>query len=472
MNDHSTKLPSHGGVPIACNRREALSALGSLAAGASTGLGAEIRPRRVAVLMTAFFYRSHAHVILENFLVPYLFNGRVVDPREEFPVASFYVDQFPQNRDMARDTARRFGIPIFNSISKALCRGGTTLDVDAVLMICEHGTYPFNDKGQELYPKKKFYDEMVSVFRSSRRSVPVYCDKHLSHRWDEALEMVTTARKMQFGLMAGSSVPLAQRVPDMEIPSDARIESAVSVHGGPMERYGFHGLEVLQAMVEGRRGGESGIRQVRCVEGDDFWREVDRRDWLDQLTRAAMEAELGMPCDSLRALVSERFREAVPHAFLIDYADGLRGAVVKIGQSGIRWNFACRLAGEPAPRAVRFDPGPWQNRNLFKALAHAIQWHFRHGRPPYPVERTLLTSGALEAAIDSHVAGGTVRPTPHLVRPYQPMDYSAFRERGASWKIIREETPQPRGIEPVGVAVGPASRAGPERNKPWHKSQG
>ncbi|MBX6315160.1 MAG: hypothetical protein IRY99_19960 [Isosphaeraceae bacterium] len=60
------------------------------------------RPQ-VAAVVTEFTYRSHAHVILENFLNPYLFNGRRTDPGVE--VVSLYVDQFPA-RDMARAGGR------------------------------------------------------------------------------------------------------------------------------------------------------------------------------------------------------------------------------------------------------------------------------------------------------------------------------------------------------------------------------
>ena len=166
---------------------------------------------KVAVVMTAFFYRSHAHVILENFLQPYLFNGKVVDPRKEFEIMSFYVDQIAEQEgtegdtsDMSREVAKEFGIPIYETINEALCLGNRDMAIDAVLMIGEHGKYPFNDKGQELYPKKQFFDEIVEVYQRSKRVVPLYCDKHLSHEWGEAKEMYDTAQKMKFGLMAGS----------------------------------------------------------------------------------------------------------------------------------------------------------------------------------------------------------------------------------------------------------------------------
>ena len=35
---------------------------------------------RVAAIITEYSDRSHAHVILENFLEPYLFNGKLTSP--------------------------------------------------------------------------------------------------------------------------------------------------------------------------------------------------------------------------------------------------------------------------------------------------------------------------------------------------------------------------------------------------------
>lgn len=409
---------------------------------------------KVAAIVTAFFHRSHAHVILENFLVPYLFNGEVIDPREHFEIASLYVDQFGTRRrpDMARPVAAEFGIPLHETVTGALTLGGDDLAVDAVLMIGEHGDYPFNEKGQELYPKRRFFDEIVSVFEKSGRSVPVYSDKHLSHSFAEAREMVDTAKRLDFGLMAGSSVPLAERRPPMDPPAGSRIAAAVSIHGGPLERYGFHGLEVLQSIVETRAGGETGVASVRYLEGESLWRAADDGSWSEDLANLALRAEMGPGAPPLRRLLTRPgFAGTPPHGFLLRYRDGLRAIVLKIGVSGIRWDFACRLDGRAEPLSTYFHGGPWDNRNLFKALAHAIQSHFLTGKPPCPVERTLLAGGALEAAIDSKIAGGAEIATPHLEFAHETRDFSAYREMGKTWETITEDTPQPPGIEPVGI---------------------
>lgn len=394
---------------------------------------------KVAAVFTEFRFRSHAHVLLENFLMPYLFRGRVVYPPVE--VVSFYADQFPRE-DMAREVARRYGIPIYDSIDKALCRGGKQLAVDAVLAIGEHGDYPVNEWGQVQYPRKRFFDECVAVMKRSGRFVPYFNDKHLSYRADWALAMYRTARQLGIPLMAGSSVPLAQRIPMVEIPPGSRIREAVSIHGGPFEIYDFHGLEVLQSMVESRRGSEVGIRRVEFLEGQKLWEAGRQGRWSLPLARAAMQAEPHRDKPTLE----QALRQGKFHGILLEYCDGLRAAVLKVGQSGIRWNFACYVNDSARPLATYFYPGPWNNRNLFKALSHAIQHFFVHREPPYPVERTLLTTLALEAAVRSRAQGKPVE-SPQLQVRYRPRDFRAFRENGATWRIITEQTPQPQGFD-------------------------
>ncbi len=442
------------------NRREFLVRVAGGTAGATlAGLGGlrvlaaeSDRPLKVAAVMTEFTHRSHAHVILENFLTPYLFNGQVTQPGME--VASFYVDQFPA-KEMSRDVAKQFDIPIYPTIGEALCLGGDKLAVDAVLSIGEHGHYPVNEKAQMEYPRKQFFDEIVAVFEKSGRTAPVFNDKHLSYRWDWAKEMVDTSRSMGFPLMAGSSVPLAQRRPPMELPKDAKIEEAISIHGGGVESYDIHALEVLQSQVEARKGGETGVAKVQFLEVEPLWQAAADGLWSPELAAAAMAAEVGAEHELTKYVASAGkvvSGEKPPvHGILVHYCDGTRGLALKVGNSGTRWNFACRLAGQDEPLATAYYVGPWQNRNLFKALSHAIQTHFREKKAPYPIERTLLTTGILDAAMDSRVAGCKLVETPQLEFAYTPLDFRAMREMGASWKIITEETPEHEGIKPVGV---------------------
>jgi hypothetical protein len=189
------------------------------------------------------------------------------------------------------------------------------------------------------------------------------------------------------------------------------------------------------------------VASVQFLQGDALWRAAQERRWSLPLAEAAMATEFGKNVPDLR-----RFREgekSEPHGLLLTYRDGFKATVLKLGRSSVRWNFAVKPAGAAA-RATRFQVGPWGNRNLFMALAHAIQDHFARGRSPYPVERTLLTTGVTEAAMRSRHQGGALVQTPQLHLAYEARDFSALREDGASWKVMPPGTPETKGISPIG----------------------
>ena len=461
-NDHASQLRA------AVSRRRFLAAAGAVGVGAMAlgPLGrawskeADAAPNRprVAVIATSFHLNSHAHVILENFLEPYLFNGKSTD--SGVTVASLFLHQQTHPKDMSRDVSAKYKIPIFPTIDAALCLGGDKLAVDAVLIIAEQGTYPVNAKGQTEYPRKQFFDEVVKVFERSGKVVPIFNDKHFSYRWDWAKEMYDTAVRMKIPFMAGSSVPLAQRKPSLEIKDGSVIKDAVSIHSGPLEAYGIHALEVMQSFVEARAGGETGVREVQYLEKDALWAAAKDGLWSPEVAAAAMAAELGPEHRLVKSVTNNGKApggEAVDTSgILVRYRDGLNGmAMIVSRNSSTRWNFACRLPDAKAPTptigATALFGGHWQNRGLFKALSHAIQSHFRTGVSPYPVERTLLTTGIVAAAMDSFAEKGKAIETPNLAITYKAKDFRAFREMGDTWKIIDEKTPAPEGIGRVGL---------------------
>jgi hypothetical protein len=436
-------------MPMKLTRRAALSAMAVVPALAFAG---EPRRRpRIAVIYTSCYHRSHAHVILENFLTPFLFNGKITQPAVD--VVSLYADQRPTSKtlpDLTDDIVRRFKLPLYRTIGEALTLGGKELAVDAVLSIGEHGDYATNRFRVREYPRKRFFDEIVAVMRRSNRFVPIFNDKHLSYRWDWAREMYDTAQKHRIPFMAGSSVPLAQRRPEFDMPANCVIEEAVSIHGGPFEIYDFHGLEVLQAFVESRKGGETGIRAVEFLPREALFEAARKGRWSLELAHAAMRVEYG---DKQLPDLSRPINNVEPWGILLTYRDGTKASVLRLGYySGTRWNFAAKIAGERQPRVTSHHVGPWRNRCLFMALSNAIQQFFVRREAQYPVERTLLTTGALEAAVRSRAAGFGME-TPHLAIAYQPRDFRGLRELGESWKILTEET-----RETVGFAERPLRR--------------
>ncbi|MGV3607662.1 MAG: hypothetical protein ACO1RA_14740 [Planctomycetaceae bacterium] len=390
---------------------------------------------RVAVVLTSFTYRSHSHVIMENFLTPYLFCGKVTEPGCE--VVSLYADQSPEG-DMAPAVCEQFKIPKFATVAEALCVGGKELAVDAVLLIGEHGDYPKTKHGIVMYPRKQLFDQCIEVMRKSGKVVPLFNDKHFSYRYDWSREMYDTAKGMNIPLMAGSSVPLAERRPSLEMPAGSKIREAISIHSGPLESYDFHGLEVLQSMVESRQGGETGVASVQYLGKEEVMESARRGEWSLELAKLALKARDG-----------EGAELSPNHGILLQYKDGMKGLVLSVNGKASTWGFAARVEGRDEPIAASFYVGPWNNRNLFKALSHAIQHFFRTQKSPYPVERTLLTSGVLDAMMRSVDEKGKAISTPELSISYQPQDFQAFRENGETWKRITDAIEQPKGIVPV-----------------------
>ena len=103
--------------------------------------------KRIALIATEVRLHSHAQHFIDRFLVGYSWEGRWRKP--EVDLVSLYVDQFP-DKDLARGTAARHGVPIHATIADALTLGTGRLAVDGVVIIGEHGKYPKNEKGQTL----------------------------------------------------------------------------------------------------------------------------------------------------------------------------------------------------------------------------------------------------------------------------------------------------------------------------------
>ena len=101
----------------ATDRRSFLGASAALLPLSRAIAAPDREPPKVAAIFTEFTHRSHAHVVMENFLEPYLFNGKMTEPGVR--VVSFYCDQFPAN-EMARGFGKDYQIPLFATIDGAL----------------------------------------------------------------------------------------------------------------------------------------------------------------------------------------------------------------------------------------------------------------------------------------------------------------------------------------------------------------
>jgi len=398
----------------------AVGGLGPLAAsslvpqsGLWGALAQPVTPKPVAAILTHYFTGSHADVLVGKILEGWQKDG---GPGPALSLKAMYVDQF-HNNDVAREMAKKHDVPIVNTIEEALTLGGKSIVVDGVLSIGEHGHYQSNAKGQTLYPRRRFLHAITQAFEKHGRVVPVFNDKHLGPEWDDILWMYRRVRELKVPFMAGSSLPVGFRDPDPVIPLDSEIEGALVVGYSGLDIYGLHALECLQCLVERRRGGERGVKRVRCLTGDALWQAVDGGVVDRELLQAALKV---VPH---AANVDPRQGAQDPALFQFEFVDGFQGRVLMlpayVGGNGV----AVKLRGQAQPVATRFEERLQPHYPHFAYLLKAIERMIHTGRPSYPVERTLLTSGVLDRALTSRVEESRWIDTPELQIAYTPVDY-------------------------------------------------
>ena len=401
-------------------RREVLAgaAAAALCGGLGKSVAAEssrtIKPKKVAAVITAYEKGLHADVLIGKILEGWKQDGGA---GPALTLASMYVEQFTA-KDLARAMARKHGVPLFDSIEQAVTVGGDHIPVDGVISIGEHGTYEWNDKGQHLYPRRRFFEQITAAFEKYGRVVPVFSDKHLGPVWSDAKWMYDRARQMKVPFMAGSSLPVSFRDPQISVPMDCDVEAAVGVGYSGLDIYGAHTLGCFQCLLERRRDAETGVKWVQCLQGEAMWKAVDDGPVRKDLLRAALAALKVGPDRH-----SELRNDPDAALFLFEYADGLRGAVFMLPDFVGGISAAVQLKGQPRPLATRFEERLEPRHPHFAYLLKAIERMIHTGRPSYPVERTLLTSGILDRALTSRAQKYERLLTPELAIAYEPVDY-------------------------------------------------
>lgn len=380
-------------------------------------------PKRIAAIVTVYRPNSHADVLVGKYLEGYNQDDQAPYPTSK--IVSIFTEQVPEN-DMSRDLSKKYNVPIFRTVVDALTLGGDELAVDGVLLVGEHGDYPMNDKAQKLYPRFEMFLKITDVFRQYKKSVPVFNDKHLSWSWRQAKRMVDISRELKFPMLAGSTVPVAWRIPAVDTPYGAEQKHAVAISFSGLDVYGFHLLEALQAVVERRKGGETGVRAVQCLEGQDCWDFMDTNEWVNRLfVEALSKSDSPHKNGDWRSLVKN------PAGFVIDYADGLKAAAFLMTGLVQDFTVAVDVAGQAKPFSTLMRLQSGRPHHHFGCLVKNIEIMFETGKAPYPVERTMLTSGLLDFVLESRLENYKKLETPQLAAvQYQTPNASHFFTKG------------------------------------------
>lgn len=338
--------------------------------------------------------------------------------------------------DLSELRSQEFGFRLCRNIPEALRCGGGRIAVDAVLAIAEQGgNYPYssNDTGQILLPTYDWFQQCTHVFEEENHAVPYFNHKQLSFSFPEAQNMVKTAARMKFPLLAGSSMPVTWRLPDVDIPLGAPVQEAVMVGVGRFDGMDFDALDAMQCMLERRKGGETGVKAVQLLEGDDVWAARKAGRWSEDLMSSALsrsDTPLGLTVLdgrtqdlALPGVLPQLVKD--PAAYCIEYNDGTRATLLMLNGAIRDFNISARVAGHGMVSTQFFMPPP-PNQTYSACLARKIEQMYQTQNAPYPVQRTLLTTGLLEACLTSRHRLNQRLETPQLAIRYQPPTESQY----------------------------------------------
>ena len=406
------------------SRRELLGVAGLAGVTAVAGRAAaavpQTAPGRPRIACLASYWaapNSHADWIITKLLDGYWWQGAHTPSRID--IASVYIHQHDTSL-LGQKICQAKSIPIYKTVAEALTLGGADLAVDGVVIVAEHGDYPTDLKGHWLLPRWWIYQQVVKVFEKSRRSVPVFNDKHLSYNWDDAKWMFDKSRELGFPLTGGSSIPTYFREPEIDLAIDTPLKHSIVVGGAPDEGAIFHCIDVLQAFVERRKGGETGVKAVQSIRGPETWKWVAQTPWAAGLLDAVARRFKVTPA-SLR-------EDARANACIVDYNDGTRGAV--LSGKDVGWTFAGEIEGQSEPTIISMLgwPGPFSQYHAANGQPHWINEMMLTKQEPFNAERLLLSTGITNHYMESNWQNGRYSAVGRRIEtPVMNMTYHTTR---------------------------------------------
>jgi hypothetical protein len=240
-------------------------------------------------------------------------------------------------------------------------------------------------------------------------------------------------QRLRFPFQAGSSLPVTRRLPAIDLPYDTPLAESVCACYGGMDSYDFHGLEVAQCMSERRKGGEVGIQRVTALRGAAMWEHAAKRDTTQRLLVAALTRSHNLPVKEgypTDAVTFEWARQTFPEgwAYFVEHRDGLRTTLFMLPPLRDMTYAGLNSRTGEITSCLMYLPMPGHGSttaDFFNPQVRYIEKMIMENRAPYPIERTLLTSGMTMAGVESFHRGQPV-DTPEMAVKYTAPKESLF----------------------------------------------
>ena len=372
---------------------------------------------KLAFLLEDFSPGSPAQHLVDRFLMGYARDGEFhkPGPRE----VSAYV--MMTNEGGFDKRAEDFGLRVASTAEQAVD------GADAVVVVSRKPGVMANDR--------------LLKIALERAAEGAACFVHgaLSSSLALGREAITLARSRKISLLAGSALNVTHRLPAIEVPAGTALSEALIVvqinqvmapgqsGTGPGTLGGaeLNALGGLLPIIERRAGGESGIRSIRWLEGDDVWKAGDKGLWSRPLLAAALSRSNSPQGDpvldgrtqDIFGLGLVRKLALQPVAWQLAHHDGLKTTILVLDGVVNDFNFAvgARDGRTFSAQLFRAPPPVEQHYGLLMAT---IEDFLRGGASPWRVERNLLIAGLLETFRRPLARSGRVVETPDLGLAY------------------------------------------------------
>lgn len=371
---------------------------------------AAISQKRIAFIVESWYPASHAEVIGTRFLEGYRV-GATAYPAP-LRIVSVFSDA-PRAQDRTRELAAKYGFRVAGSVAEALLDDPQSarprLIADGVLIATREEVPRTGSQLASPTSRLQVVREVLRILDQVGARLPIFVDKMLAANWQDAQTIVTEAGRRTIPLMAGSVLPFTP----LDRPlRPGKVTVAVAIASTPYWAFAFHAMEFLQGYVEQRVPRETGISAIREV-GSDYWSLPDREQWGSAVFDALLASARTR---TGRGLAIPGAPGSETTVVLIQYADGTRAVLGLLPRAfddsefllGAQFADGTRDLGGLILRGEPFDH--------FGYLVHALAEFFTSGRPPVPVERTLLTTGVVLHGRETRRSAPLL--TPFLTFPY------------------------------------------------------
>jgi len=225
----------------------------------------------------------------------------------------------------------------------------------------------------------------------------------LSNSLASAREALRMAASRNISILAGTSLAVTWRLPDVDLVPGTSLREALIVVQGSSPGAELQALDGLLPILEKRRGGESGVNRIRFIEGGELWRAANQGLWSQPLLAAALSRSHTPQGDSMAdgrtqdihglGLVPRLARN--PRGWLLEHRDGLRSTILVLDGVVTDYNFAIQAADGTMLSAQLFRAPPPMEQH-YSRLAAAMEDLFTGKAAPWKIERNLLTAALIE----------------------------------------------------------------------------